>query len=113
MYGKVVEEIPKDAPDPLGNEVVTTMFLDANLMHDVLTGRFDTAMLHFFNTKPGDWYSKRQATVENATDGSEFVVAKTATEQIIKIRQSLSSQNHTCLETTTLLSQVVPFLILF
>ena len=90
VYGKVVEEIPKDAPDPLGNEVVTTMFLDANLMHDVLTGRFDTAMLHFFNTKPGDWYSKRQSSVENATDGSEFVAAKTATEQIIKIRQVLS-----------------------
>ena len=47
MYGKVVEEIPKDAPDPIGNKVVTTTFLDANLMHDVLTGRPVTAMLHF------------------------------------------------------------------
>ena len=38
MFGKVVEEIPKDAPNPLGNEVVTTTFLDAYLIHDVLTG---------------------------------------------------------------------------
>ena len=35
------------------------------------------------------WYSKRQATVENATYGSEFVAAKTATEQIVDIRQTL------------------------
>ena len=50
VYGKEVEGISKYAPDPLGNEVVTTTFLDANLMHDVLTGRSDTATLHFFNT---------------------------------------------------------------
>ena len=38
---------------------------------------------------PVDWYSKQQATVETATSGSEFVAAKTATEQIIDIRQIL------------------------
>ena len=91
MYGKVVEEIPKDALDHLGNKVVTrsTTFLDANLMHDVFSGRTVTATLHFFNITPGDWYSRRQATVENANYGSEFVAAKTATEQIIEIRQTL------------------------
>ena len=35
------------------------------------------------------WYSKKQATVEAAIYGSEFVAAKTATEQIMDIRQSL------------------------
>ena len=49
-------------------------------MHDVLTGRYVTATLHFFNTTPGDWYSKRQATVENATYASEFGGAKIGTE---------------------------------
>ena len=38
---------------------------------------------------PVDWYSKQQATVETATYGSEFVAAKTATEQIMDIRQIL------------------------
>ena len=70
-------------------EVTTTTFLDASLLHDLITGRSVTAALHFFNLTPGDWYSKRQATVENATYGSEFVAAKTATEQIIDIRQTL------------------------
>ena len=36
-----------------------------------------------------DWFSKKQATVETATYGSEFVAAKTATEQIMDIRQTL------------------------
>ena len=65
------------------------LLLDANLLHDLITGRSVTAVLHFFNLTPGNWYSKRQATVENATYGSEFVAAKTATEQIIDIRQTL------------------------
>ena len=89
IYGNVFEQIPKNAPEPLGKSVTTTTFLDANLLHDLITGRSVTAVLHFFNLTPGDWYSKRQATVENATYGSEFVAAKTATEQIIDIRQTL------------------------
>ena len=89
IYGNVLEEIPNDAPEPCGKSVSTTMFFDDNFLHDLITGRFVTAVLHFFNLPPGDWYSKRQATVENATYGSEFVAAKTATEQIVVIRQTL------------------------
>ena len=89
IYGNVLEEVPKAAPPPLGKSVTTTTFLDANLLHDLITGRSVTAVLHFFNLTHGDWYSKRQATIENATYGSEFVAAKTATEQIIDIRQTL------------------------
>ena len=89
IYGNVLEEIPKDAPEPLGKSVSTATFLDANLLHDLITGRSVTAVLHFFNLPPEDWYSKRQATVENATYGSEFVAAKTPTEQIVDLRQPL------------------------
>jgi hypothetical protein len=46
-------------------------------------------MLHFANQTPIEWFCKRQNTVETATYGSEFVAAKTATEQIIDIRYSL------------------------
>ena len=89
IYGNVLEEIPKDAPEPLGKSVTATTLLDANLLHGLITGRSVTAVVHFFNLAPGDWYSKRKATVENATYGSEFVAAKTATEQIVDIRQTL------------------------
>ena len=65
--------------------------MDANLNHCLATGKSLTGCLHFVNKAPVDWYSKKkQATVETATYGSEFVAAKTATEQIMEdIRQTL------------------------
>ena len=59
IYGNIPEEIPKDAPKPLGKSVTTTAFLDANLLHDLITQRSVTAVLYFFNLALGDWYSKR------------------------------------------------------
>ena len=50
------------------------------LLHDVLTGRSVTACLHFVNATPIDWFSKKQATVETATYGAEFVAARTCVE---------------------------------
>ena len=60
-------------------------------LYHLATGKSLTGCLHFVNKTPVDWYSKKQATVETATYGSEFVAAKTATEQIISmdIRQTL------------------------
>ena len=89
LYGNVKEEIPKDIPTPLGIGVITTTFLDTNLLHDIVTGKSVTSVLHFVNNTPTDWFSKRQAIVETATYGSEFVAAKTATEQIMYLRNTL------------------------
>jgi len=41
------------------------------------------------NQFPIDWFSKKQNTVETATYGSEFVAARTATDQIVDLRNSL------------------------
>ena len=68
---------------------ITTTFLDANLLLHIVTGKSVTAVLQFVNTAPTDWFSKRQATVETATYGSEFVAAKTTTEQIMDLRNTL------------------------
>ena len=76
-------------PYPLGEAVITTTTMDANLNHCLATGKSLTGCLHFVNKTPVDWYSKKEATVETATYGSEFVAAKTATEQIRDIRQTL------------------------
>ena len=81
VYVNVREEIPKDAPTQLGNWVVMTSYVDANLYHDMLSGRSVMGILHFFNQTPVEWFSKKQATVETATYGSEFVAAKTAVQQ--------------------------------
>ena len=76
-------------PDPLGKAVTTNTTIDANLNHCLATGKSLTGCLHFVNKTPVDWYSKKQAAVETATYGSEFVAAKTATEQTMDIRQTL------------------------
>ena len=57
--------------------------------HHAVTGKSVTAVLHFINTTPIDWYSKRQTTKETPTYGSEFVDARTATEQIFYLRNTL------------------------
>ena len=66
-----------------------THYVDANLHHDLATGKSVTAALHFLNQTPIDSYTKRQSTVETATYGSEFVAARTAVDQIIDIRLAI------------------------
>jgi hypothetical protein len=88
-YAGSKEEIPSNIPRPLGKEVVSTSFVDANLYHDLISGKSVTGILHLLNQTPVDWYSKLQGTVETATFGSEFVAARTATEQIIELRITL------------------------
>ena len=89
VYHSVEEIIPNNCPKPLGKSVTTTTILDATLLHCLATGASLTACLHFCNHTPTNWYSNKQATVEMATYGSEFVAAKTATEQIMGMRYTL------------------------
>jgi hypothetical protein len=89
VYGELQEDKSKDAPKPLGKTVTLTHYVDANLMHDVVTGRSVTGILHLMNKTPIDWYAKKQATVETATYGLEFVAARTCVEQVIDLRNTL------------------------
>ena len=67
VYSGACEQIPHDIPKPLGKHVQTTHYIDANLHHDLATGKAVTAALHFLNQTPNDAYTKRQSTVETAT----------------------------------------------
>ena len=89
VYGNVRELVPTDAPKPLGQPVVMVTYTDANLYHDMLTGRSVTGILHLCNQTIIDWHSKRQATVETATFGSEFTAARISVDQIIDFRTTL------------------------
>jgi hypothetical protein len=89
VYGDVKELIPTDAPEARGKYVTLSHYFDANLYHDMVTGRSVTGILHFLNQTPIDWYSKKQATVETATFGSEFVAARTTVDQIVDLRLTL------------------------
>ena len=90
VYSGDKEEIPNDISKPQGTHVTTTTYVDANLHHDQVTGRVVTAYLHIVNATPSHWYTKMQSTVETATIDSEFVVVRTATDQIIDLRCTLT-----------------------
>eukprot|EP00984_Skeletonema_dohrnii_P025114 scaffold14230_cov131-Skeletonema_dohrnii-CCMP3373.AAC.1 len=81
-YAGAREELPKNLPTARGKPVLMTSFVDANLMHDMLSGKSVTGVLHFFNKTPIDWFTKKQNTVETATFGSENNAARKAVEQI-------------------------------
>ena len=89
VYGNVNEELPDNMPTPKGKPVRTTTFVDANLMHDLTTGRSASGVLHMVNATPIEWFSKRQNTVETATYGSEFTAARLATDQLVDLRYTL------------------------
>jgi hypothetical protein len=59
-------------------------------MHDIAMGISVTGILHLVNKTPIEWYSKKQATVQTATYGSEFVASRICVEQIIDLRNTLS-----------------------
>jgi hypothetical protein len=55
---------------PKGKAVRITTYEDANLYHDLVTGRSVTGILHFINQTQSHWYSKRQGRFNTATYGS-------------------------------------------
>ena len=89
VYSGACEQIPHDIPKPLGKHVQTTHYVDANLHHDLATGKAVIADLHFLNQTPIDAYTERQSKVETASYGSGFVAAMTAVDQIIDIPTTL------------------------
>ena len=89
VYGDAEGLLPLNAPEPLGKFVTLTDYVDANLYHDLLTGRSVTGCLHLMNKTPIDWHSRKQATVETATFGSESVAARTCIDQAIDLRITL------------------------
>ena len=60
---------PHDLPKPLGKQVTSTHYVDANLHHDLVPGKAVTVILHMFNGTPVHGHHKRQLTVETATLG--------------------------------------------
>ena len=45
-YPGAKEELPHDLPTPRGKPVITTSYFDANLYHDLISGRSVTGVLH-------------------------------------------------------------------
>ena len=60
VYGCPDETLPDNTTPPKGNKVHTTTYADANLLHDLVTGRSVMGILHFLNQTPIYAFSKCQ-----------------------------------------------------
>ena len=85
VYGDHSEELLINAPKPLGKMVTLTHYFDANLMHDVLSGKAVAGCIHLINKTPIMWYSKMQTASEAANYGAGFVAGRKCIEQVIDI----------------------------
>lgn len=82
IYKDCVDEIPPNAPIPLGRAVRINAFVDSDHAGNQVTRRSHTGILIMLNSAPIIWFSKRQNTVESSTFGSEFIALKICTELI-------------------------------
>jgi hypothetical protein len=88
-YPGAAEPIPPNMPEPRGREVSMTCFVDADHAGCKLTRRSHTGVVIFVNRAPILWFSKRQATVESSTFGSESVAMRQAIDMIEGLRYKL------------------------
>jgi len=89
IYGDIEEEIPKNLPQARGNPVQVSMFTDVAHARDLITRRSQTGIILMHNSAPILWHSKRQATVEVSSFGSEFVALRTGVEMNDSFRYKL------------------------
>lgn len=88
-YGPPGEEIPHNIPEPRGNPMVISCFVDANHAGDLVTRKSHTGILIYVNNSLVAWFSNKQMTVESSTFDSEFVAARIAAEQIHSLKFKL------------------------
>ena len=89
IYGKVKELIPEGLPPPKGKPVRISLFVDANLGHDKVTGRSCSGIITMLNLTPMDFFCKLQNTVETATFGSEATVGRQGSDKGLAERYKL------------------------
>ena len=82
QYGDIREEVPYFAIKSKGQSVRTMCFVDTNHARCTATRRSTTGIIHFINSTPFEWTSKKQSIVEASTYGAEFVALRLAVEQI-------------------------------
>ena len=89
FYGDVEEEDPPHMPEPLGNHVMMSCFVDANHAGNKVTRRSHTGVVILLNDAPIQVFCKRQNTVESSTFGSELVAMRIARDLVSALRIKL------------------------
>ena len=89
FYADAREMLPPDMPEPLGEPVQITAFVDSDHAGDKVTRRSRTGVLVFANMSPIVWHSKKQGSIETSSFGSEFAAMKVGFEIVEGLRYKL------------------------
>ena len=89
FYGNVKEDVPENAPVPLGKEFIMRAHVDADHAGDKLARRSRTGYIVFLNMAPIYWLSKKQTAIETSSFGSEFIAMKQCCEFVRGLRYEL------------------------
>jgi len=89
FYKDVKEQVPPDSPEPRGQAVDLTAFVDSDHAGDTVTRRSRTGIFLFIQNAPIVWFSKKQTSIETSSFGSEFSAMKTAVEMVEGLRYKL------------------------
>ena len=100
IYGDVGEALPPNMPKPLGREMVMRVYIDSDHAGESLTRRSRTGFIVYLNKAPIYWMSKKQASCETSTFGSEFCAMKQGTEYVRGLRYKLRMLGIPCTSPT-------------
>jgi len=89
FYKDVQEQVPHDAPEPRGQAVELTAFVDSDHAGDTVIRRSRTGIFLFIQNSPIVWFSKKQTSIETSSFGSEFSAVKTSVEMVEGLRHKL------------------------
>jgi len=85
QYSYAVEEMDKNFPKPLGEELDINIFFDSDHGHDRKTGRSISGIIVYVGNTPIIWKSRRQGAVQTSTYGAELCAMRMAAEEAITI----------------------------
>ena len=91
FYGDVAEEDPTRIPEPLGEPVSKSTFVDSYHASNVVTRRSNTGIILFVFNGLIKAFRKRQNTVKSSTFRSELVALRLARDLIVELRIKLKS----------------------
>ena len=94
LQGK--EELPPNMPEPQGTGFVMRAKVDADHASDTTTRRSRTGFIVYLNSAPAYWMSKKQASVESSSFGSEFIAMKQCCEYLRGLRYKLRMMGIPC-----------------
>ncbi len=75
-YGDVTEALPLNAPEELRDSVELHLYVDSDHVGDTEDHHSGTGYMVYMDFSLIDWLTKKQATVEGAMFGAEFVALK-------------------------------------